>query len=237
MLRSLSSGLVARDAGKRNIVRRKRFQRGSLTIRKRKGKNYWFAQWREEGKPRTKELGLCSKVSRVTAESMLQEILKPINDGIEKRELFDVRFGQFVESVYLPVYERKWKGSTASTEIHRLRFHLIRALVLQLQLISRTDYGVGNGKTAPELDVCTATRTKPVQATVPPFSATRGTTADAESPARSEQPAPGDLCGEFSLFRRFSDHLRPHHGAIGMDQPRERDMPVPARPVPHFVLI
>jgi hypothetical protein len=43
-----------------------------------------FAQWREEGDHRTKELGLCSKVNRIAAESLLQEILRPINESANK---------------------------------------------------------------------------------------------------------------------------------------------------------
>lgn len=128
MLRSLKSGLIALDAGKRKNMRRKRFQRGSLTTRKREGKNYWFAQWREEGDHRTKELGLCSKVNRIAAESLLQEILRPINEGVERRESTKSTLEQFVELVYLPVYLRKWKPSTAETEIPRIKFHLVRPL-------------------------------------------------------------------------------------------------------------
>ena len=52
-------------------MRRKRFQRGCLKTRKRNGKNYWYAQWREEGKPKSKEIGLCSKMDRVKAEGIL----------------------------------------------------------------------------------------------------------------------------------------------------------------------
>jgi hypothetical protein len=128
MLRSLESGMVARDARKRDSMRRKRFQRGSLTTRKRQGKNYWLGQWREEGGHRTKELGLCSKISKLSAESMLQEILKPINEGAERKESAKFTFEQFVETAYLPVFERKWKASTAETEIPRIRFHLVRGL-------------------------------------------------------------------------------------------------------------
>ena len=128
MLISLKSGLVAIDAGKRKNMRRKRFQRGSLTTRRRDGKNYWLAQWREEGNHRTKELGPCAKVTRLAAESMLQEILKPVNEGVERREPMKATFEQFVELVYLPVYEGKWKPSTADTEIPRIRFHLVRSM-------------------------------------------------------------------------------------------------------------
>lgn len=109
-------------------MRRRRYQRGSLTTRKRSGKNYWFAQWREEGRPRTKEIGLCSKMTRVAAESILQEILRPINEGVQRTIPTDVNFESFVELTYLPVYLRKWKGSTAMTEANRLRYHLVGSL-------------------------------------------------------------------------------------------------------------
>jgi hypothetical protein len=62
----------------RKRMRRQRFQRGSLKCRKRNGKSYWYAQWRENGKPKSKELGLCSAVTQGKAEAMLAEILEPI---------------------------------------------------------------------------------------------------------------------------------------------------------------
>ncbi len=109
-------------------MRRTRFQQGSLTIRKRNGRNYWLAQWREEGGHRTKELGLCSKITSHAAKLMLQDILKPINARAEHREVRTATFEQFVENVYIPVFQGgKWKDSTADTEIPQIRFHLIRA--------------------------------------------------------------------------------------------------------------
>src|ERR1700721_2642656 len=65
---------------------------------------------------------------RVAAESILQDILKPINENVERVAVKDVTFESFVEVVYLPVYRRKWKGSTAMTEVDRLRFHLVGEL-------------------------------------------------------------------------------------------------------------
>ena len=109
-------------------MRRKRFQRGSLKAHKRRGKMRWYAQWREEGIPRSKELGLCSEVSRISAEAMLQDILKLINEGAERREKTDHTFETFIELVYLPVYEQKWKDSTKDTETNRIRCHLVRKL-------------------------------------------------------------------------------------------------------------
>jgi integrase len=109
-------------------MRRKRFQRGCLRPRKRNGKNYWYALWREEGKPKSKELGLCSKMSPVEAEAKLIEILQPVNAGAERANRIDFTFAGFVEAVYLPVCYRKWKASTAMTEVDRLQFHLVRSL-------------------------------------------------------------------------------------------------------------
>ena len=109
-------------------MRRKRFQRGSLKAQKRRGKLRWYAQWREEGLPKSKELGVCSEVSRITAEAMLQQILKPVNEGTEAREKTDHTFEAFIELVYLPVYEQKWKDSTNDTESNRIKFHLVRGL-------------------------------------------------------------------------------------------------------------
>ena len=117
---------MTRKRGK--SMRRKRFQRGSLTTRKRSGKNYWFAQWREEGRPRTKEIGLCSKMTKITAEGILQNILKPVNEGIERSVSKELTFESFVELTYLPVYKGKWKSSTAKTEENRIQVHLVGTL-------------------------------------------------------------------------------------------------------------
>lgn len=59
---------------------------------------------------------------------MLQQILKPINEGTERREKAKTTFGQFVEHVYIPVFQRKWKDSTADTEIPQIRYHLVGAI-------------------------------------------------------------------------------------------------------------
>ena len=113
-------------------MRRKRYQRGSLNPRKRKGKLYWYAQWREEGQKKSKVLGLCSKIGRADAEALLASIVRPINgeNGQSRFELFT--FKNFLEKVYLPIFREKWKASTAETEEYRLRAHLVRSIGDQL---------------------------------------------------------------------------------------------------------
>jgi integrase len=109
-------------------MRRRRFQRGSLSSRKRRGRLHWYAQWRENGQPRSKELGLCSQISRAQAETQLAAILQHINEQAGRPQRSISTFRSFVESVYVQVYRGKWKASTARMEEDRLRFHLVREL-------------------------------------------------------------------------------------------------------------
>jgi integrase len=125
-----NSSLTAQE--RRNEMRRKRFQRGSLKPRKRNGKTHWYAQWREYGEPRSKELGLYSSLSRAEAETMLAAILQPINEGVGKPQLPVFTFKAFIDSVYLPVYSGKWKASTAMNEELRIQVHLVGTLGAQL---------------------------------------------------------------------------------------------------------
>jgi integrase len=89
---------------------------------------YWYAQWREHGDPKSKELGLCSALSRAEAETMLAAILQPINEGVGRPQKPVWTFKGFIESVYLPVFRGKWKASTAMTEENRVRVHLVKGL-------------------------------------------------------------------------------------------------------------
>jgi hypothetical protein len=43
-------------------------------------------------------------MNRLTAESLLQEILKPVNDGARHDKKGETTFEQFVELEYLPVF-------------------------------------------------------------------------------------------------------------------------------------
>lgn len=51
-----------------------------------------------------------------------------MNELAERRASIDVTFGAFMASVYLPFCQRKWKASTAMTEINRIEVHLVREI-------------------------------------------------------------------------------------------------------------
>lgn len=110
------------------MLRRKRFQRGSVKPRKHGRHRVWVAQWWEAGNRRSKVLGLCSQMGKGEAEAMLSAILQPINSGVAQVAAPVQTFAQFVESVYLPFGRRTWKESTAGTSERIVNTHLVAAL-------------------------------------------------------------------------------------------------------------
>jgi len=109
-------------------MRRRRFQRGGLSQRKRNGRLYWYLQWREDGRSRSRELGPCAEVSRVQAEVMRTALMEPLNKGTLKPAKPIYTFGQFIEAIYLPVSRRRWKVSTTMTTEATINAHLVPAL-------------------------------------------------------------------------------------------------------------
>lgn len=115
-------------------MRKRRFQKGSLSAQKIGGRKVWYAQWRENGGRRTKVLGPCSTVTKSQAQAQLAAILAPINAGLTAPPVRIVNFGEFIERVYLPWQELSWKDSTAETTKQRIKsvilpmfeHHLIR---------------------------------------------------------------------------------------------------------------
>lgn len=121
-------------------MRRRRFQQGGLSQRKRNGRLYWYLQWREDGSPKSKELGACSEMSRARAEVMRTTIMEPVNQDIPQGARPVYTFGQFVEAVYLPVSRRKWKASTVMTTEAVIDAHLVPELgQRRLEEVTRAD--------------------------------------------------------------------------------------------------
>lgn len=102
-------------------MRKKRYQKGSLTPRKIGGRKVWYAQWREDGGRRTKILGPCNQVTKSQAQAELAAILAPLNEGLKTTAARIVAAGEFIEKTYLPWQELSWKESTAGTTIQRIR--------------------------------------------------------------------------------------------------------------------
>jgi integrase len=112
--------LTPSDAHKDNM-RRRGFQKPKI----RNVNGYLIAQYRDlAGVKRKVSLGPAKTTRKRDAEEELAKILAPIN-GRRGGPTPDMKFGQFIRSVYLPFYSRKWKGSTTETNEDRIRHHLI----------------------------------------------------------------------------------------------------------------
>lgn len=61
-------------------------QRGSLkVVKNRHGVKVWRAQWRENGRGRTRILGAYADMTRAEARAELDKILAPLNTGVSSR--------------------------------------------------------------------------------------------------------------------------------------------------------
>jgi integrase len=120
-------------------LRRKRFQKGSLQIRKHGRHRVWVAVYWDGSCRRSKVLGRCSQMSRGEAESILSAILQPINRGVARESRPVYTFEQFVDGVYLPFCRRSWKESTGGTSEQIVKTHLSSEFGKQLLHAIRRD--------------------------------------------------------------------------------------------------
>ena len=99
-------------------MRRKRYQKGSLRLRKHGRQKVWVAQWCDWRREPDQGLGPYSEITKGQAEVLLNS-LQPLNVAAGHRQTPVFSFGQFVEKIFLPVYRQKWKESTRMTSEDR----------------------------------------------------------------------------------------------------------------------
>jgi hypothetical protein len=104
---------------------RKRFQNGRV-VQSSDGR-YWIGKWLEDGHDRSKVLGKVGKLSKSKAREAMARIVQPINERTAGAVPLSITLKDFVESVYFPFFERKWKRSTAMTNRDRVEHHIVGA--------------------------------------------------------------------------------------------------------------
>jgi integrase len=120
-----STELIAVNARKEN-VRRKRYQNGSLQVVSTHGKRkMWILQYRDGGSKKYHTIGLYSKMSKSDAQQAQADFMKEVNARTASAPDPHVTFGDFLEGAALPFLRSKWKGSTRDTTENRIRHHLI----------------------------------------------------------------------------------------------------------------
>src|SRR5690242_16799088 len=100
-------------------------QRGSLKqMKDKRGINVWRAQWRENGRGRTRILGRVLDMSRSECRARLDDILESIQ-GNQGPRPSSTTVGRFVEEKYLISRGRLWKTSTRLTTEQIIRTHIL----------------------------------------------------------------------------------------------------------------
>jgi hypothetical protein len=92
-------------------MRRRRFQKGSLQLRKHADRRVWVVLYYDEKRERRYHtLGWASEMTKGTADEKRQEFMREINGG--GRTTGAIRpptVAEFLEQAYLPFYRGKWK--------------------------------------------------------------------------------------------------------------------------------
>ena len=116
----VSQALMPKAHERNCIMRRRRYQKGSLQKRKQGRFQVWSLLWWHDAARRYQTLGRCSDMTQGQARVKADAILGPLNQASqEQQDKASFTLGQFVTSKYLPFCERKWKDSTAMTTKQR----------------------------------------------------------------------------------------------------------------------
>ncbi len=100
---------------------RKRYQQGSVT--KSSDGRYWVGKYREDGRHKTRLLGKIREITKSKAQDKLLEIIKPLQERASISS--DCTVKDFIENVYFPFYQRKWKTSTLMTNKDRIQREIV----------------------------------------------------------------------------------------------------------------
>lgn len=111
-------------------MRRRRFQKGSLQLRKHGNRRVWVVLYYDDrGERRYSTLGWASEMNKGEADEKRQEFMRGVNGGDRTPgPTRPVTVKEFLEQIYLPFYRGKWKESTAGTSENRIQHHIVNEL-------------------------------------------------------------------------------------------------------------
>src|SRR5262245_61629127 len=117
-------------ADQEKLLRRRRFQKGSLQLRRRgKDKKWVVLYYDDAGHRRYHTLGVGS-MTKTAAQQLRGEFMRSVNGSAEPEDgrFRPVLLSEFVEEVYLPFQRGKWKRSTKGTSENRISHHILTEL-------------------------------------------------------------------------------------------------------------
>src|SRR5688500_13449845 len=98
---------------------RERFQKGHLFVRNKK----WVLQYWDGGHHKKKTLGPVGEMTKTEAQKAAAALLAPINARAVPASPMCL-LAEFILTVYLAFFRRKWKRSTALTNEDRIKHHI-----------------------------------------------------------------------------------------------------------------
>jgi len=117
-------------AAQEKSLKRRRFQKGSLQLRRRgKAKKWVVLYYDDAGHRRYHTLGVGS-LTKTRAQELRDEFMRTVNgsDEPETGRLRPVLLREFVDQKFLPFQRGKWKKSTRGTSENRISHHIVKGL-------------------------------------------------------------------------------------------------------------
>lgn len=111
-------------------VKRRRFQKGSLQLRRRGKVKKWVVLYYDDGGHRRYHTLGVGSLTKTAAQQLRDDFMRSVN-GSEEPETGGLRavlLREFVVQVYLPFQRGKWKRSTQGTSENRIRHHVLTEL-------------------------------------------------------------------------------------------------------------
>jgi integrase len=117
-------------AAQENLLKRRRFQKGSLQLRRRGKTRKWVVLYRDDGGHRRYHTLGSGSMTKTDASSKRDEFMRTVN-GSGEPEVGGIRpvlLREFIDQKYLPFQRGKWKKSTQGTSENRIMHHVVKAL-------------------------------------------------------------------------------------------------------------
>jgi len=111
-------------------LKRRRFQKGSLQLRRRgKAKKWVVLYYDDAGHRRYHTLG-AGTMTKTAAQGLRDGFMRTVNgsDEPEDGRSRPVLLREFIDQVYLPFQRGKWKKSTQGTSENRIMHHIVKEL-------------------------------------------------------------------------------------------------------------
>jgi integrase len=113
------------------ILRKRRFQKGSLQqVRRGKAKRWVVLYYNGEGKRQCHTLLCAGSTTKGQAEKERIEFMRTINgcDQSQDGGIRPVLLREFIEQKFFVFQRKKWKASTAGTSENRIQYHIVKGI-------------------------------------------------------------------------------------------------------------